>query len=124
VVHVDIRGTQVVRDRKKFGNPCHMCTLIHYTNNTIAHNIDRKNVNGQKIFQHRVGNLAFSCQIANIWSFSEVVWPQIFCLAFSKFFRKFGPQFWPSLSVLPHSGIQTLQISLYASLPDKWSYPF
>ena len=45
---------------------------------------------GRTYFSTGLGTWPFLGQIAKIWSFSQVVWPQIFCLAFCKYFWKFG----------------------------------
>ena len=69
----------------------HHIPLHNCTQHTAKYNTPPLfQLNGQNILQHRVGNLAFFGQTVNIWPFSEVVWPQIFCLAFCEYFWKFG----------------------------------
>jgi len=60
-----------------------------------------------------LGTWLFCGQTVKVWPFSEVVWPQIYCLAFWSFSSIFENlfEFWLDWHVLPHSGIQTLNLS-------------
>jgi len=118
-----------------FGNsyPTQMCTMIHYTNNAITYKIQQNiipdccfTLNGQKILQHIVRTWPFCGQIMKIWevvwAFSQVVWPQIFCLAFCDYFWKFG-LIWMWYE-RPHSGIKMSLRPLSQARFPSWQLKF
>jgi len=59
----------------------------------------------RQLFMAGLGTWPFCCQFVKVWP--ELVWPQIFCLAFWSSLRIFEKlaEFQPNLYMIPHSRI-------------------